>query len=252
MSTRPLGDDIFEVLVSGDDSVGVLSKIASVLSQNGVNFLSSHGQVDESKKHFVNAFICEMGKAKVTPAELKKKLSELPFVKDVRVAPMNGMMHERFMFPMSAVHSGRVLVVGANAFSQVEGRLVEIFGSAGEVMAYEQGRAYSMATLEEMDGYRKRVGASWDLANITDWIRAQGWARAEITEVPEGYEVKLTSLPAPKTESVSGGLSRFLTGMIVGMLEALAGQRLAADATIYEQASDTHSFKVRKQPKKPQ
>lgn len=252
MSTRPLGDDIFEVLVSGADAVGVLNKITSVLSQGGVNFVSSHGQVDESKKHFVSAFYCEMGKAKVTPEALKKKLSELPFVKEVRVAPMKGMMHERFMFPLSTVHAGRVLVVGASAFSQVEGRLVEIFGSAGEVMAYEQGRAYSMATLAEMEEYRKKVGATWDLANITDWIRAQGWAGAEIAEVAEGYEVKLTSLPAPKAEGVGGGLSRFLTGMIVGMLEGLAGQRLAADATVYEKASDAYSFRVRKQPKRPQ
>ena len=240
---------MYEVVVLGDDSVGVLNKITAVLSQNNVNFVSSHGQMDEAQKTFVNAFFCEMAKAKVTPEALQEKLEALPFVKGVNMTPMKGLMHEKFMFPMATVFAGRVLVVGATAFSQVEARLVEIFGSAGEVMAYEQGRAYSVATLDDMEEYRKRVGATWDLGNIADWVRAQGWAVASISESPEGYDVKLTSIPAPAGERGNSGLSRFLTGMIVGMLERVAGQRLAADPTVYDPAADACSFKVRKQAK---
>jgi predicted amino acid-binding ACT domain protein len=244
MSTRPPGDDIYEVLVAGEDSVGVLNKVTAVLSQNNVNFVSAHGQVDESGKTFVNAFFCEMAKAKVTPEELRKRLAALPFVKEVRVASLKGAMYESFMFPLSAVFAGRALMLGANAFSAIEERLVEIFGTAGEVMAYEQGMAYSVSTLSEMEGYREKVGAEWDLDNIVALLRAQGWAIAEIAEVPEGYEVKLTSLPGENRRA--GGLSRFLTGMVVGMLEHLSGQRLAADPTTYEPSTKTHAFLVRK------
>ncbi|MDG7010817.1 MAG: hypothetical protein JRN57_01730 [Nitrososphaerota archaeon] len=252
MSTRPPGDNVYEVLVVGEDAVGVLNKVTEVFSQSGVNFISSHGQVDEAAKLFANAFFCDLSKAKMGPDELRRKLASLPFVRDVKVAPMHGAMHEEFMFPMSTVFDGRVLMVGASAFGQVEGRLVEIFGSAGEVMAYEQGRAYSVATLADMEDYRKKVGATWDLGNIMSWIRAQGWAVAEITETPELYGVKLSSIPTLKGERVSAGLGRFLTGMMVGMLEYHAGQRLAADPTDYDPASNSYSFKVRKQAKRPQ
>ena len=250
MSTRPPGDDVYELLVLGEDSIGVLNKITSVLSQSNVNFVSAHGQVDESGKRFTNAFFCEMAKAKVSPEELEKKLSALPFVREVKMTSMKGLMHERFMFPMSTAFAGRVLVVGATAFSQIEGRLVEIFGSAGEVMAYEQGRAYATSTLNDMDEYRKRVGAAWNIPNIELWIRAQGWAVAEIIESADEYEVRLTALPSPREQGTSGGMSRFLTGMIVGMLEYLAGQRLAADPTAYDAVTDSCSFKVRKPAKR--
>ena len=249
MSTRPPGDDVYEVLVSGDDSVGIMNKTTAVLAQENVNIVSTHGQVDEAGKSFVNVFFCEMGKAKVGADALKKKLEALPFVREVRVEQLKGLMHERFMFPFSGIYAGRVLIVGANAFMEIEGRLVEIFGSAGEVMAYEQGRAYAISTLADLDAYRKKVGAAWDLENISSWIRAQGWARAEIAEVPEGYLVKLTSLPRSGEEGRNGGLSRFLTGMTVGMLELHAGQRLGADPTVYEAEADRFTFKVRKQSK---
>ena len=248
MSTRPPGDDIYELLVTGVDSIGVLNKITAILAKGNVNFVSSHGQMDEAGKLFTNAFFCEMAKAKVTPDELKKELEALPFVKDVRLESMKGRMHEANMFPLSTFFAGRVLVLGAAAFSQIEARLVEIFGSAGEVMAYEQGRAYSLATLADMEGYRKKVGATWDVGNIADWVRAQGWAAAEITETAEGYHVKLSSVPTHKGDEESGGVSRFLTGMMVGMLETPAGQRLAAGPTVYDQATKSYSFKVIRQP----
>ena len=249
LSTRPPGDDVYEVLVAGEDALGVLNKLTGVLSQNEINFSSSHGQVDEAGKTFVNVFFCNMAKAKLTPDELQMKLENLPFVKQVRIAPMKGLMYEEHMFPVSTMFAGRALVVGAAAFSQIEGRLVEIFGSAGEVMAYEQGRAYALATLADMEQYRMKVGAVWDLENIAAWVRAQGWASVRIREVPAGYMVNVYSVPAPMGQREMGGLSWFLTGMIVGMLEYLAGQRLAAEPTLYDPESDTHSFGVRKQAK---
>lgn len=246
MSTRPPGDDIYEVLVLGEDSVGTLNRITTVLAEGNVNFVSAHGQVDETGRTFVNAFFCELSKAKVGARELERKLSALPFVKEVRMAPMKGLMHEGFMFPMSTIFAGRALVVGASAFSQIEGRLVEIFGSAGEVMAYEQGRAYATSTLGDMEEYRKRVGAAWDIQNIERWIAAQGWAVARVAENRDGFEVRLASIPA-KGEKDRNGLSRFLVGMTVGMLEQAGGQRLTAEPSAYDPATDTYSFKVRKQ-----
>ena len=120
MSTRPPGQDIYEVLVAGRDAVGVLNSITAVLKKNEVNFVSAHGQTDEPGTRFVNAFFCEMAKATCTPAKLRKELESLPFVDEVLVAQMGGAMYVRFMFAISMPYVGRALLVDASAFAMIE------------------------------------------------------------------------------------------------------------------------------------
>ncbi len=246
MSTRPPGDEVYELLVSGKDSVGVLNKITSVISDCKVNFVSTHGQADESGETFINAFFCDFAGAKATTEELVGRLRKLPFVTEVLLEPMKGLMFERFMFPMSLMYADRALTLGARAFVEMEQRLVEIFGTAGETMSYEQGKAYAESTMESLDKYREKVGAKWDLPNIEGLFRAEGWGIATINEVPEGYEVSVKSPPTIGRAGAPEGPGKFVVGMIVGMLRAHSGGHLAAGPVERDPAAEECRFSVKK------
>lgn len=246
MSTRPPGEEVYEMVVSGVDSVGVLSKISGVVTEAGVNFVSAHGQVDEEKKRFVHAYFCEFAGGRTTPDKLVTLLKKLPFVSEVRLEPMRGVMFEKFMFPLSSMFAGRVLNLGARAFVEMEDRLVEIFGTAGETMAYEQGKAYAESTMEDLDGYRRQVGAEWDLPNIQGLFRAEGWGVAEVREAAEGYEVTVKSAPVSGREGAAGGPGKFVVGLLVGMLRAHSKGHLAAGPVGYDAEADAYTFSIRK------
>lgn len=244
MSTRPPGEDIYEVLVAGRDSVGVLNSITAVLKKNGVNFVSSHGQTDEPGTHFVNAFFCEMAKAKCTADRLQKELEELPFVDTVLVAKMGGAMYERFMFPTSMLYAGKALVVDASAFVMIEDRLVEMFGTGGSVMAYEQGKAYAKKLVEGLEVYRSKVGARWDIENIEGSIRAQGWGIVTVREKEGGFEVRVKSPTVLRGGGARAELGRFFVGIVVGMLEVYAKAELNADRADYDPGSQAFVLDV--------
>ncbi len=246
MSTRPPGVDVYELVVTGADSVGVLHKISGVVSDAGVNFVLTHGQMDEGGKEFVHAYYCEFAGAKVTPEELEKRLRKLPFVAEVRLTSMKGMMFEKFMFPVASVLADRMLTLGAGAFVEMEERLVEIFGTAGETMSYEQGKAYAESTMKALEQYRRSVGAEWDISNIEDLFRAEGWGVATVKESPEGYDVKVKSAPAsPRTGSAKGP-GKFVVGLLVGMLAAHSKGHLAAGPVEYDPKEDECRFSIKK------
>ena len=243
MATVPPGDDVYELFVRGADVIGAVNKITGVLSDGGVNFTSSHGQMDEDGKTFANAFFCTMGGAKLSPEDLKRRVEKLPFVTEVRLEPMKGGMYEKFMFPLKAMFAGRVLSVGASAFADMEERLTEIFGSAGGTMAYEQGKAYAESTIADLGSYMEKVGARWDLGNIQDLFRAQGWGVVGITETATGYEVSVKHPPVGKKEE---GPGRFVVGMIIGMLEHYGQGHMAAEPVRKDAGTETFTFTVRK------
>lgn len=243
MFTRPPGDEVHELVVSGTDAVGVLNKITGILSKNNVNFVSNHGQVNEAGTAFTNAFFCDMSRAKVDMERLKRELMSLHFVKDVRSTPMKGMMFESYMFPMSSIFAGRVITVDAAAFADMEDRLKEMFGSAGEAMAYEQGKAYAEATVRDLRKYAELAGAKWDLANVQAFFRAEGWGVVTISETESGFGVRVKDAPQPRN-AVKKSLGGFNVGMVVGMLEELRGEPLKAGDIAADGEGDDFLFTV--------
>lgn len=244
--TRPPGEGVYEVLVTGTDSVEVLHKISGVISDAGVNFVFAHGQVDETGKSFTHAFFCDMASVKVAPEELAKRLRTLPFVADVRLGPMKGMMFEKFMFPVSSIFADRVLNLRAGAFVAMQERLVEIFGTAGETMSYEQGKAYAQSTVEALEQYRQRVGAEWDIDNIQDMFRAEGWGVVTVTQSPDGYDVRVKSTPVTARGEGGSGPGRFVVGLLVGMLGVHSKGHLAAGPLNHDAEADEYYFSVKK------
>ena len=244
MSTRPPGRDIFEVLVTGKDAIGTLNGITEVLKKRNVNFVAAHGHTDESGTKFVNAFFCEMAGATCTPDELQKELEAFPFVDSVMVSQMGRAMFEKFMFPLAMLHAGRALLVDASAFAMVEGRLAQMFGTAGNTMAFEQGKAYAKQLVADSDAYRAKVGSGWDVENIEGCLRAQGWGLVSVEEKADGYEVSVKS-PAVLQAGVHGDeLGRFFIGIVVGLLEVRARAQLRVDAVRFDPETAAYTFAV--------
>lgn len=243
MSTRPPGEGVYELLVTGDDQIGVLNKITAILSKENVNFVSNHGQVDEAGTTFVNAFFCDMTHAKVSMDALKKELMSLPFVAEARSVPMKGLMFEGFMFPLKSLFASRVINVDAAGFAEMEDRLVDIFGTAGETMAFEQGKAYAESTVGDIDKYRVMAGAEWDLANVQDLFRAQGWGVVSIKKSRSEFAVRVKDPPL-RRKGDGKHLGKFLVGMVVGMLERLSEKSLAPSPPAYDPKAESFEFVV--------
>ncbi len=236
---------MYEVMVEGEDSLGALSEISRVVSEARANFMFAHGQMDAARKKFSYAYFCEFAGATVTPDELSTRLRGLSFVTDVRLASMKGMMFEKFMFPLRSA-SDRILHLRADAFVEMENRLVEIFGAAGETMSYEQGKAYAQSVMKGLEDYRQEIGAAWDICNIQDLFRAEGWGVAEVTEVPDGYEVSVKSAPSHARAGAAKGPGKFVVGLLVGMLRMHSKGHLAAGQPAYDAMTDEYRFSIKK------
>ena len=237
---------MYEVMVEGEDSMGALNEISHVISEAGANFIFAHRQMDASRKKLAYAYFCEFAGATVAPDELAARLRRLSFVTDVRLESMKGMMFEKFMSPQSSASTDRILHLRADAFVEMEERLVEIFGMAGETMSFEQGKAYAESTMKALEQYRHSTGAEWDICNIEDLFRAEGWGVATVKESPEGYDVKVKSAPASHRTGPAKGPGKFVVGLLVGMLAAHSKGHLAAGPVEYDPKEDECRFSIKK------
>ena len=134
--------------------------------------------------------------------------------------------------------------VDASAFAMVEGRLAQMFGTAGNTMAFEQGKAYAKQLVADSDAYRAKVGSGWDVENIEGCLRAQGWGLVSVEEKADGYEVSVKSPAVLQAGDHGDELGRFFIGIVVGLLEVRARAQLRVDAVRFDPETAAYTFAV--------
>ena len=230
-------EDVYEFLVVWDHQIESLPEILRVFSKHKAKVTLAHSQLDEDTDTVVGTFFYNLAKADESAENIGKEIKTLRFVRTVEVASTANSLFDKFLFPVTIWGQERVVMMRMEPLLNIERRLVQELGSAGSAIMFREGEGYATATVDQ---YRKVLGSVTIeslLENLRDGLRATGWGIFEFEATKDGYVVTVESAPAlPQATEPS----RFLCGIIAGILEAL----LSANMSVVESNIDQKSGRV--------
>lgn len=219
--SSPPGDNIHEFLVVWNHEFGSLAKILQVFSAHKVKVILTHSQLDDGT--VVGTYFCDMTKADQTVEGMQKAIKELSFVRSVDAASAESSLFDKFLFPVTVWGRERVIIMRLSPLLNIERRLVEELGSAGSAIMFREGEGYATETIAQYRAALGEVSTGVLLGNVVDGLRATGWGLFEFKESKDGYEVTVHDAPMLATTSEP---SRFLCGIIAGILETVLSARM--------------------------
>lgn len=222
---KPSGENVFEFLIEGRDEIGAFARVAGIFTGHRIDIRSiSAGPVKNAKVNYAvfeaNIF-CDVSKADCSIIQVTDELTKLPFITTVLSADMKNRLFDRFLFPTVLGDTIRVVLFRVTPLLQIERRMIERMGSAGEAIMFEEGKAYSNEAIKLYKEALPNAGPELLLENIKDGLRATGWGVFDIRRVPQGFEVSVFD-PFILEES-DYKENRFLYGVCAKILENLYG-----------------------------
>ena len=228
--------------------LGALAKILQVFSTHKVKVILTHSQLDEATGTVIGTYYCDMTNADQTVEGMQKSIKELSFVRSADAASADKSLFDRFLFPVTVWGRERVIIMRLTPLLNIEKRLVQELGSAGSAIMFREGEGYSVETIGQYKAALGDVSAEVLMANVVDGLRATGWGLFEFKETKDGYEVTVRDAPmqASTTEP-----SRFLCGIIAGILETVLAVRMKIVESTVEPKSGRVFVRLSKSPDKP-
>jgi len=241
------GDGIYEFLVVWNHEHPSLLKILDVFARHKAKVILAHSQVDEGDI-VVGTFFCGMAQADQSADYIRKEIKALGFVRNVEVASTDHSLFDKFLFPVTVWRRHRVLVMRLDPLLNIENRLDQELGSAGSAIMFREGEAYAVETLGQ---YRQMLGSVSQeslLENVRDGLRATGWGIFDFKTTKDGYEVAVQDAPVIKGMPQP---SRFLCGIIAGIVESIYAVRVKVDQSTVDSKSGRVFVKLSKTQGKP-
>jgi len=221
--SSPPGDNVHEFLVVWSHELGSLAKILQVFSTHRVKVILTHSQLDEASRTVVGTFFCDLTEADQRVEGIGKAIEGLTFVRSVDSASAGRSLFDQFLFPVTVWGRERVIIMRLNPLLNIEKRLVQELGSAGGAIMFREGEGYAAETIEQYRTALGNVSTEVLLQNVVDGLRATGWGLFEFKESKDGYEVTVRDAPMLAGTSEP---SRFLCGVIAGILESLLSVKM--------------------------
>ena len=241
--SAPGGESVYELFVLGRSRVGALKDISSLIALHKID-ITSNGryQVYPSGEFVLTAFL-DFKETRATPDMLVSEIRALPFIKRAEIARPHHSIFERYLFPVTIMDKHRVIVFRIEPLLQIEKRLEEFLGSAGETIMFEMGRSYGLAIVE---AYRKDMplleGESL-IRRIAAGARVTGWGLFEFASF-ENDKIDVTIFEPPTAVNPKVGKSWFTYGLVAGLIEGAYGLKVGVMADSYDAESRTLRLKL--------
>jgi hypothetical protein len=236
------GDDRWhELLVTGEDGLGALAKLANVLALNGVNLSPCGGYYTVSPGTFVWTTFANFTRSRSTLQRVIKDLKRLEFVRRVEAVSMAGVAVDQFLFPVMITENVRGLIMSLEPLLRVESRLLETFGSAGASLMFEEGRQYAIESLRQLREVLPGSAPKEFLALVVSWLRTTGWGLFEFDALRLEKEGAVTVKVGEPPNAVVSGLPRsnFLNGATAGVIESVFGRAVRLTDSAYDEPRKT-------------
>jgi hypothetical protein len=243
--SSPPGKNVHEFLVVWNHELGSLAKILQVLAAHKAIIISMHSQLDEATGTVLGTCYCDITGSDQPVEAMRKAIKELSFVRSVESASAEQSLFDKFLFPVTVWGRERVIIMRLDPLLNIERRLAHELGSAGSAIMFREGEAYSAETIGQYRKVLGNVSAETLLGNVKDGLRATGWGLFEFKESKDGYEVTVQEAPrfSDTTEP-----SRFLCGIIAGILESVLSVRMKIVESTVEPKSGTVFVRLAKTP----
>jgi predicted amino acid-binding ACT domain protein len=239
--SKPLGEDVFELLVVAKDEIGVTSKVTGEIARHKIDILSIDGANDPQLDRFVFTIFCDIAKADCTAEQVVEEIRKLAFVTGIDYLSAKGRLFDRYRFPIKMMNKHRAVLMRADPLLRVEKHLREMLDAAGDTIIFEQGKIYAHeAWGRQFKMALPDASPEETVRNLIDGLRATGWALFDFRKEQDVFQVTIRN--SPKLEDDDRFQSMFVCGLATGVVESLTGLGLIVRNASYDQKSDTIRF----------
>ena len=208
------GGGYCECLIRGKAERGVLVRLLAIFESRGIKVDSCSFESGLGKPVFGATLVLELRK-KSSDSDmfaLVEKLMDTRLVSSVEFAPLEGKAFTNFRFPIVILPEERGVIVQPQILIDC---LVAVF-HGNVASSLEAGRRYGSLLASHFSS-QKTVGTAIQA------LKATGWGIGKYEENEKGKITFALSDPVIGIESELESRSRFLVGMIQGMLENICG-----------------------------
>lgn len=207
------GEGFSECLIRGKSQRGVLVRLLAIFESRGINVLNCSYELDNDASTFGAVLVIELKKNSDSETlSIVEKLMDTKVVSTIEFAPVDGKFFMSFRFPIKILPQDRGVVVQPDL-------LIDGFLSADQRDApsiFEAGRTYGRSFASRLKSTAKSE-RKLDVVNQT--LKATGWGVGNYEENERGEITFTLSDPVFGIESEMERRSRFLVGLIQGMIE---------------------------------
>jgi hypothetical protein len=219
------GAEYSECLIRGKSQRGGLVRLLAIFESRGIRVVSCSYESSDRNSAFGATLVLELKNSSDSQTlTLVEKLMDTRIVSSIEFAPLEGRSFNIFRFPIVILPEERGVIVQPELL--IDGIQNAIEEQSKSIL--EAGRNYGRALasrLHQSNGTEKSLGI------IVQTLKATGWGIGKFEENENGEVLFTLGDPAFGINSEMKMRSRFLVGMIQGMVEGVHGcnMRLLSD-----------------------
>ena len=207
------------------DVPGALAAAAGALASTGVNLVGSSSSTVNGTGYAEWGFFAEVDNEGLTRDSIIRRLRRIPQITRFELDEgKHGLVVDSIHYPLRFNTGQQGLIVSRSTFSRMLAHMREVFGSGGNVIAYQLGFSTGEEDAEEL---LSALGKQRVLENLSDLVKlylALGWG------IPRLFNLRLQPVQATLRISDSfecAGVrasrpnSHFLRGHLAGMVKAI-------------------------------
>jgi hypothetical protein len=202
-----------ECLIRGKAQRGVLVRLLAIFESRGIAVLNCTYESEGSQGIFRATLILQLeNDSDSETLTLVEKLMETKMVSRIEFAPLKEKAFGNFRFPIILLPGKRGVVIQPTSLARGLQETSHLSDSDLQQAGLAYGRAFAGLVLTV-----KKSGRAEEI--VLQVLRATGWGTGKLEENEKGQITFILKDPAIGIESEGDGASKFLLGMIQGMLE---------------------------------
>jgi predicted hydrocarbon binding protein len=226
----------FHIVLTQQNRKGAIANLTTLLAENGVNLFSGILSSSPDTKSGTISFFVECKDKGMTSAKLKRIVQKSPFTIDAKVdASIDGLLFDRLTYPLvSSGGNSRLILFEDKWFSRMIERIREVFGTGGEVIAYEFGKELGRDTVREFKGVWHGKLLDGHFGQFLNIYSAFGWG---IAKAKHGSPSKLPMVVQLEDSFECGGreatrpASNLVRGHLAGAMSEITGNDAFCEET---------------------
>jgi predicted hydrocarbon binding protein len=223
----------FNVVVELKNEPGALRSVLDILQGLKINILGSFSSVDP--KGDTGTWSAFVENSDHTASGLKRRILSSPLVLSAIVTEStDGFLVDSVHFPLTFNTGDRAVLMRSEQLSRMLSVIRKEFGSGGNVILYEEGRAYGKSVGAD---YLSRLGLKLvesNLPNVMNLYQALGWFKLE--RVRQNRREKSLTIRVSGCFECEGSksavpYSHFVRGHLSGAMTAIFGREMTCEET---------------------
>jgi len=238
IGSKSLEDRWYEILVTGRDEIGALSKMTAILAQQGVNLAPSGGYYTTVPGTFVWTTFANFNGFRASVDEVTRDLKRLGFVAEVDIVRMEDGASDQFLFPVMISDKSRGIIFSVEPLLRVEQRLIVQLGSAGAALMFDQGRDYAIENFRQLPEALSKSQSTVSMNEAVTWLRTTGWGIFEFdtSQLESAGRVNVRIFEPPNAAVQDSSQSHFANGVAAGVIEAVCGRKAHLASSFYNES----------------